>query len=293
MVSKLAKLKLICWLELMRIQNYSIDDDLTVNVKGDVYLINKKFKILPVKFGVVEGDFICHNGKLISLIGAPHTVLGSFTCHKNNLTSLKFGPKEVKGYYDCSNNHLTSLLGAPNEIGEYFNCAYNQLMSLEHGPLIVGQDYICNNNSLTSLKGIAQKVDALYCRSNKLTHLNDLPKEIEALNCSCNEIKNIDNLYFNYYYLDFTDNPIEIFSYETIKNWDVENSIMLCDHLIELINNNGINIKILSSFKPHDAQLRKGEVQIEELKEKLKIIYENELMHSTLENKPKNKTIKI
>lgn len=129
-----------------------------VNVRDYVILSNLKLTKLPIKFGVVGGDFYCELNKLKSLKGAPIEVKGNFICDYNELTTLKDSPKKVKGCFVCDNNKLTSLEGSPEEVGNYFTCENNKLTSLEGAPETVGDSFLCGNNPLTSLKGAPKYV---------------------------------------------------------------------------------------------------------------------------------------
>jgi hypothetical protein len=75
------------WLDSMGINNYTINPDLSVDVDGDVALVNKGLKSIPIQFGAVNGNF---------------------DCNYNQLTSLQGGPREVGGNFDCSYNKFTS-----------------------------------------------------------------------------------------------------------------------------------------------------------------------------------------
>lgn len=57
--------------EYYNIEDYSINDDRTVNVNNDVYLAGKQLQSLPLKFGVIYGNFYCENNQLTSLEGCP------------------------------------------------------------------------------------------------------------------------------------------------------------------------------------------------------------------------------
>ena len=46
------------WLDLMDVKNYIINDDLTVDVKGNVLLDKKRLNNLPVKINHVSGSFL-------------------------------------------------------------------------------------------------------------------------------------------------------------------------------------------------------------------------------------------
>jgi hypothetical protein len=134
-----------------RIDNYTINDDLSIDVNGDVDLCDRGLNKLPIKFGNVSGDFYCDRNQLISLEGAPQLVSGGFYCHRNQLTSLEGAPQSVGGEFYCSDNRLTSLEGAPQSVGGDFYCYNNQLTSLEGAPQTVGGDFICRDNPIYSI----------------------------------------------------------------------------------------------------------------------------------------------
>ena len=181
------------WLDKMGVENYTINDDLIVDVDGNVFLYNKNLDYIPVQFGLINGYFICSYNNLTSLEGCPTEVSwdfdcsnnsltylehcptevgGYFDCQNNNLTSLKGCPTKVGGYFDCQNNTLTSLKGCPTEVVRYFSCSNNNLKSLEHCPTEVDRDFYCDNNNLTSLKGCPIEVGGSFvCSNNSLTFL--------------------------------------------------------------------------------------------------------------------------
>lgn len=64
-------------------KKYTINQDLTVDVKGTVLLRGMALKTIPVNFGVVTGHFACDTNQLTSLDGAPKEVGGNFYCHDN------------------------------------------------------------------------------------------------------------------------------------------------------------------------------------------------------------------
>ena len=77
------------WLKEYNIKNYTINDDLTIDVDGFVFLNKENLKEFPdyIQFGVVKSYF---------------------SCYRNQLTSLRGCPREVREYFDCSYNSLTS-----------------------------------------------------------------------------------------------------------------------------------------------------------------------------------------
>ena len=151
------------------ITNYTVNSDGSIDVDGDVNLVDKKLTKLPLKFGNVTGGFYCHH---------------------NQLTTLEGSPKEVGGDFSCYNNQLTTLEGSPKEVGGYFYCSYNQLTSLKGGPIKVGGGFYCNNNKLPKLildnmkhikKIVEYQDDYLIWRSNGSLDeykFNDMMEEI-------------------------------------------------------------------------------------------------------------------
>ena len=58
------------------IQNYTINEDGTVYVDGNVSLYERNLSKLPLKFGRVTGNFYCQSNKLTTLEGCPQEVGG-------------------------------------------------------------------------------------------------------------------------------------------------------------------------------------------------------------------------
>jgi hypothetical protein len=113
------------------IENWTINEDESIDVDGDVDLSHRGLDKLPIKFRNVTGNFYCYHNKLTSLEGSPKWIGDYFYCQNNNLTSLEGGPKSVGHGFDCSYNNLTSLEGGPKSVGGGFDCSYNNLTSLE------------------------------------------------------------------------------------------------------------------------------------------------------------------
>jgi len=125
---------------------YTINDDGSIDVDGDVDLSRKKLTRIPFKFRNVSGGFYCTNNQLTSLDGAPNTVGSYFACYNNQLVSLEGAPNTVGGGFDCTDNQLTTLEGAPNTVGGDFCCTYNQLTTLDGAPNTVGGVFDCYSN---------------------------------------------------------------------------------------------------------------------------------------------------
>jgi hypothetical protein len=173
------------------ITNYTINEDGTIDVNGDVnlsrYMITNEFlppslKMLPLFFRNVTGNFSCDNNELTSLEGSPQVVGGNFNCSFNQLETLKGGPKSVGGDFWCSDNQLTSLVGGPQLVGSHFWCYRNKLTSLKGSPKSVGGNFNFSHNQLTSLEGSPQVVvgGIFNCNDNKLISLDGFPKSVDS-----------------------------------------------------------------------------------------------------------------
>jgi hypothetical protein len=149
------------------IENWTINEDGSIDVDGDVDLSHSGLDKIPIKFRNVTGNFYCHNNKLTSLEGSPESVSDNFDCNNNNLTSLQGCPKSVGSGFYCSNNNLTSLEGCPEWISGNFFCSFNKLTTLKGVPKSVGGDFICSNNNLISLEGAPESIGGYFnCQYN-------------------------------------------------------------------------------------------------------------------------------
>ena len=137
--------ELIKQLESYSIENYTINEDGTIDVSGDVYLSNRDLSKIPFEFGKVTGYFIINYNNLTSLEGGPQEVGGNYYCHNNQLKDLISGPQEVGGNYYCHNNQLESLEGCAGDIGGDFTCRNNKLEMLDCSSVINGNIYCIGN----------------------------------------------------------------------------------------------------------------------------------------------------
>ena len=207
------------WLREHKVRKCTINDDLTIDVNGDVDLTQFNFENFPdyIQFGVVKGFFWTPHEDLMSLRGCPREVEGNFSCggYKNKFTTLEGAPRIVGGTFDCSHNEnlvsleggpeevgfgflchdcgLTSLKGAPKKVGHSFSCSQNKLTSLVGAPKVLEGDFNCEYNNLTSLKGAPVEVGMEFdCSHNKLTSLEGAPKKINrSFICSSNNLKDL------------------------------------------------------------------------------------------------------
>ena len=180
------------------IKYYTINDDMSISVDGDVSLSGRNLKSIPITFKEVGSHFYCGYNQLTSLKGCPETVGGHFFCNNNQLTSLRGCPETVGGYFSCRSNQLTSLKYCPETVGGDFYCHHNQLTSLKYCPETVGGYFYCDNNQLTSLKYCPETVGGdFYCNNNQLTNFDGLPEffeqDISLIGNPVNEIYELFN----------------------------------------------------------------------------------------------------
>ena len=117
--------EIIDWLDSMGVENYTINNDLTVDVNGEVILSNKNLLEITVQFGVVMGNFsVSNNKKLKSLVGAPKKCEYFYCNGCTSLTSLNGVPEKCKRFYCHVCTSLKSLIGAPEKCQSFYcyNC---------------------------------------------------------------------------------------------------------------------------------------------------------------------------
>ena len=135
-----------------KIENYTINDDGSIDVNGNVYLWGYCLTELPLRFNKVSGCFHCGGNSLTSLKGSPRWVGGNFYCNRNKLTSLEFSPDYVGGFFDCKYNDLTDLVGSPKEVVGDFRCHDNKnLINPKGCSEKIGDKFYCDNTPLSSV----------------------------------------------------------------------------------------------------------------------------------------------
>jgi hypothetical protein len=176
------------------IENYTINDDLSIDVDDFVDLSQTGLEYIPLRFNYVSGGFRCSQNELKSLEGCPQTVGYDFDCSNNNLVSLEGCPQTVENDFDCSSNKLRTLKGSPRTVDGDFNCSDNKLKTLEGCPQTVDGDFYCFNNKLESLEGCPQTVNSdFYCFNNKLESLEGCPQTVNGdFICSFNKLETLE-----------------------------------------------------------------------------------------------------
>lgn len=162
---------IITFMDEYNIDNYIINDDMTVDINGDIDISGNDIIDFPFKFNRVIGDFDCSNNLLTSLKNIPNYISGSCYLFENNLTSIDFMP-EIGDNLSLSFNYLTSLKGCPKRVNGSFYCGNNKLLSLRGCPEYVGGyfGFICNK--VSSLRWICQTGTGYFM------YRNFLPNEI-------------------------------------------------------------------------------------------------------------------
>jgi hypothetical protein len=127
-VDEESKIHQIC--KIYNIENYTINDDLSIDVDGDVNLYNKNLIEIPLKFNRVDGWFSCGLNRLISLDNIPEYVSGNFYCSTNNLTSLENLPKYIGGYINFVDNKIWSFKGIPDSFRGEIYCKRNPISEI-------------------------------------------------------------------------------------------------------------------------------------------------------------------
>jgi hypothetical protein len=114
-----------------RIENYTINSDGSIDVGGDVDLSYFKISNIPLKFGIIIGNFDCSSNNLTSLKGCPEFVGKGFYCQGNKITSLEYLPKRIGGFIDCNHNKIWSFGGIPDNYShDEFYCYGNPIQNI-------------------------------------------------------------------------------------------------------------------------------------------------------------------
>jgi len=187
------KLYIENWLLFLGIDNYEIQEDLSVNVTGNVNISKFGISKIPIKFGEVTGDFICSNNILVNLTNSPNKIGGMFDCSSNSIYTLLSGPKFVSGGYYCMDNKLIDLNGFPKHCQVIFDASRNLLRTLDGCPDKVSADNF--NVSYNKLRNLIKGPKMTYnfdCSHNEIeTLMNGITECRGVFNCSYNKLYNI------------------------------------------------------------------------------------------------------
>jgi len=121
------------------ITSITINDDLSVDVDGDVDLSDMVLYKLPFQFGDVSGNFKINNNYLTDLEGCPKSIGGYFEAMNNEINTLKYFPEDIVDYISLDSNKIFCI------DNEYLNSNSDKLKEfltcdMSHNPLY---DLIC------------------------------------------------------------------------------------------------------------------------------------------------------
>jgi hypothetical protein len=146
------EIKKIC--KELKITDYTINDDRSIDVNGNVNL-SYMHKKIPVQFNKVTGDFICsYILDFTSLLGCPKFVGGDFSCSSTKLTTFQYAPLEVGGNFTFYGVDIKSLKYAP-KVGGQVRCSSDldiRGLIIEYGVIKNYNDYMLLLNRKLKLK---------------------------------------------------------------------------------------------------------------------------------------------
>lgn len=161
------------------ILGYTIHDDGTIDVDGDVDLSSRGLEALIVKFGVVHGEFSVAYNKLTTFYGFPTSVTRSLYCESNQIRYFKHCPSIIGGSFLVSDNKISNFDDFPQVIGGDVYLGRNNFTKLDNMPEIINGSLFLSQNYLTTLEGCPKKVGKeLTADHCQLTNLKGLPDEI-------------------------------------------------------------------------------------------------------------------
>lgn len=103
-------------LKYYKVKRYTINEDLSVDVNGNVDLSDNELDCLPIVFNTVSGNFIANRNNLKSFDGFPKKLGGSLSVSNNNISSFKNAPEVINGNFSCMNNKIIDFKDFPSEI---------------------------------------------------------------------------------------------------------------------------------------------------------------------------------
>ena len=170
------------WLDSHKVENYSINGDMTVSVNGPFTITDKDIEEIPVKLSEVTGSIDVTGNKLKRIDWAPSKVARDFDCWDNEIETLEGGPEEVEGGFDCDNNKLVNLKGAPKKVGGAFVCSANKLQSLAGCPTFVGKYFKAMGCELTEIDALPASIGtSLYLQNNQLKSFKGVNKLVKHI----------------------------------------------------------------------------------------------------------------
>ena len=211
------KIQNIC--EKYNIRNYIINNDMSIDVDGDVNLQRMGLKKIPLNINKVTGSFYADNCDFNSLKGSPKYVGHDFMCDGNNLKTLADGPLYVGNDYYCEGNLLKELK-SDLKIGKDFYFEANRIRDFKSLPKDSKAEFIYyDDNPVGELVNILFKtlLDGIYKNESIFFNNIDYFNELDIIQNNGQDII-LDRL--NYFLIEIFDREfkldINVPSYTTI-----------------------------------------------------------------------------
>ncbi len=148
------------------IKKYEILEDLSVNVFEDINFYEEKFSILPFKFNVIEGNFICDSLKLKSFFNFPKIIKGNCSLKDNPIMNWQHFPEEIQGNLFLQNTLIKNLQNFHSSVKGliYFN------QHIDFTNYDLSQNHLCVlNNNFDILLSKYPKIEQFITYKNKLS----------------------------------------------------------------------------------------------------------------------------
>ena len=129
------KIEIIKLCKEYNITKYTINDDYSIDVDGNVDLAHKNLTKIPIKFNNVTGFFTCVGNMLVDLENAPKWVDKNFLCqhqYYGSFVSLKGAPDYVGFRFDFNGNeNLKDFTDFPTYVGATIDACSTGLYSFD------------------------------------------------------------------------------------------------------------------------------------------------------------------
>ena len=147
------------WLDDHDVTNYTINQDNTVDVAGDLNLNGLRFKKLPVTFNKVDGSIYLVSSLLETLEGLPATVPGDLHLNATKLQTTKGMPSQIDGSLDISESVFPTFVGSGLKIIEADLILTKTIIkSFDECPEVGGDIRLENASGFTSLAGMPEAI---------------------------------------------------------------------------------------------------------------------------------------
>jgi hypothetical protein len=129
------KIEIIKLCKEYNITKYTINDDYSIDVDGNVDLSSRNLTKIPIKFNNVTGFFSCVDNQLVDLENSPRRVERNFMCQRqynDSFISLKGAPEYVGFRFDFNNNeNLKDFTDFPTYVGATIDARSTGLYSFD------------------------------------------------------------------------------------------------------------------------------------------------------------------